>query len=176
MLAMSEMRQSEGPLTTGDWLLVSKKTFEKRQGANDLNEKAEEDHLLMFPPWSYNPSVVPPPTDENAEYFVMLKNLVEEMYNQYQHPVYLLGHSMGSHYVLYFLNHQDQAWKDQYIRGFISLGAPWGGAVKPLRVLASGNAKPFKKIQYNRKGCFSIVLLSFYSFQVKMMASQWFLT
>lgn len=89
--------------------------------------------------------VVPPPTDENAEYFVMLKNLVEEMYNQYQRRVYLLGHSMGSHYVLYFLNHQPQAWKDQYIRGFISLGAPWGGAVKPLRVLASGNAKQLKK-------------------------------
>lgn len=63
------------------------------------------------------------------------------MYNQYQQPVYLLGHSMGCHYVLYFLNHQPQAWKDKYIRGFISLGAPWGGAVKVLRVLASGNGK-----------------------------------
>lgn len=60
------------------------------------------------------------------------------MYNQYQKPVYLLGHSMGGHYVLYFLNNQPQAWKDTYIRGFISLGAPWGGAVKVLRVMASG--------------------------------------
>lgn len=62
------------------------------------------------------------------------------MYEQYQHPVYLLGHSMGCHNVLFFLNQQPQAWKDKYIRGFISLGAPWGGAVKTLRVLASGNA------------------------------------
>lgn len=76
--------------------------------------------------------------NENAEYFTKLQDLVEEMYNQYQQPVYLLGHSMGSLYVLYFLNHQPQSWKDKYIRGFISLGAPWGGAVKPLRVLASG--------------------------------------
>lgn len=76
--------------------------------------------------------------NENAEYLTKLQNLVEEMYNQYQEPVYLLGHSMGCHYVLYFLNHQPQAWKDKYIRGFISLGAPWGGAVKILRVLASG--------------------------------------
>lgn len=60
------------------------------------------------------------------------------MYNQYQKPVYLLGHSMGGHYVLYFLNNQPQAWKDTYIRGFISLGAPWGGAVKVLRVMTSG--------------------------------------
>lgn len=66
--------------------------------------------------------------------------MVEEMYNQYQEPVYLLGHSMGCHYILYFLNHKPQSWKDKYIKGFISLGAPWGGAVKTLRVLASGNA------------------------------------
>lgn len=77
--------------------------------------------------------------NENAEYLSRLKGLVEEMYYQYQQPVFLLGHSMGCHYVLYFLNHQPQAWKDKYIRGFISLAAPWAGAVKPLRVLASGN-------------------------------------
>ncbi|XP_037623834.1 phosphatidylcholine-sterol acyltransferase [Sebastes umbrosus] len=76
--------------------------------------------------------------NENAEYLTKLQDLTEEMYEQYQQPVYLLGHSMGCHYVLYFLNHQPQAWKDKYIRGFISLAAPWGGAVKPLRVLASG--------------------------------------
>ncbi|KAJ8252157.1 hypothetical protein COCON_G00214690 [Conger conger] len=76
--------------------------------------------------------------NEHAEYFSRLKGLVEEMYKEYQHPVYLLGHSMGCNYILYFLNHQPQAWKDHYIRGFISLGSPWGGAVKTLRVLASG--------------------------------------
>eukprot|EP00064_Thunnus_orientalis_P006451 superscaffoldBa00000670_g6469 len=76
--------------------------------------------------------------NENEEYLIRLQDLVEEMYDQYQQPVYLLGHSMGCHYVLYFLNHQPQAWKDKYIRGFISLAAPWGGAVKALRVMASG--------------------------------------
>lgn len=65
--------------------------------------------------------------------------MVEEMYNRYRQPVYLLGHSMGCHYILYFLNHRPQSWKDKYVKGFISLGAPWGGAVKTLRVLASGN-------------------------------------
>uniref|UniRef100_A0A1A8G6A0 Lecithin-cholesterol acyltransferase n=2 Tax=Nothobranchius korthausae TaxID=1143690 RepID=A0A1A8G6A0_9TELE len=75
---------------------------------------------------------------ENTEYLTKLQALVEEMYEQYQKPIYLLGHSMGSNYVLYFLNQQPQAWKDKYIRGFISLGAPWGGAVKVVRVLASG--------------------------------------
>ncbi|XP_028304699.1 phosphatidylcholine-sterol acyltransferase [Gouania willdenowi] len=76
--------------------------------------------------------------NENTEYLEKLKDLVVEMYEQYQQPVFLLGHSMGCHYVLYFLNHQPQAWKDKYIKGFISLGAPWGGAVKALRILTSG--------------------------------------
>lgn len=76
--------------------------------------------------------------DEQEEYFSRLKNLVEEMHEEYKQPVYLLGHSMGNNYILYFLNQQTQHWKDHYIKGFISLGAPWGGAVKPLRVLASG--------------------------------------
>lgn len=95
--------------------------------------------LLKFSPLTRNPPVTRPCTDENAEYFTKLRDLVEEMYEEYQEPVYLLGHSMGCHYVLYFLNHQPQDWKDKYIKGFISLGAPWGGAVKPLKVLASGN-------------------------------------
>ncbi|XP_030628443.1 phosphatidylcholine-sterol acyltransferase [Chanos chanos] len=76
--------------------------------------------------------------NEQDEYFASLKDLVEEMYDEYSQQIYLLGHSMGSNYILYFLNQQTQAWKDKYIKGFISLGAPWGGAVKPLRVLASG--------------------------------------
>lgn len=62
------------------------------------------------------------------------------MYEEYQQPVHLLGHSMGCNYILYFLNRQSQAWKERYIQSFIALGAPWGGAVKSLRVLASGGS------------------------------------
>jgi len=51
----------------------------------------------------------------------------------------LLGHSMGNLYILYFLNIQTQEWKDKFIRSFISLGGPWGGSVKPIRLMASGD-------------------------------------
>lgn len=149
--------------------------------------------ISKFLPSAWSPHVIPPPTAENAEYFIKLKDLVEEMYNQYQNPVYLLGHSMGCHYVLYFLNHQPQAWKDKYIRGFISLGAPWGGAVKTLRVLSSGNGKVIviecsarrKWIctwhpSYSKKVFHTVILntifLTCYSLQVKMTASPWFPT
>ncbi|XP_040185157.1 phosphatidylcholine-sterol acyltransferase [Rana temporaria] len=73
------------------------------------------------------------------EYFERLQKLIEDMYREYQKPVFLTGHSLGNMYILYFLNHQPSQWKKKYIKGFISLGAPWGGAVKPLMVLLSGD-------------------------------------
>uniref|UniRef100_K7FS77 Lecithin-cholesterol acyltransferase n=1 Tax=Pelodiscus sinensis TaxID=13735 RepID=K7FS77_PELSI len=77
--------------------------------------------------------------DQQQEYFHNLKALIEEMHDTYQRGVFLLGHSLGNLHTLYFLLQQPQAWKDRYIAGFISLGAPWGGAAKCMRVLASGD-------------------------------------
>ncbi|XP_059848642.1 phosphatidylcholine-sterol acyltransferase [Hypanus sabinus] len=76
---------------------------------------------------------------EQEEYFDKLKELIEEMYMTYGKSVYLLGHSMGNLYIFHFLHQQPQAWKDKFVHSFISLGAPWGGTVKSLAVLASGD-------------------------------------
>lgn len=85
------------------------------------------------------PSHTPPlSTDEQEVYYSKLRGLIEEMFEAYQKPVFLIGHSLGNHHILYFLVQQPQAWKDRFVQGFISLGAPWGGAVKPMRIMASG--------------------------------------
>ena len=45
---------------------------------------------------------------------------------------------MGNPMILYFLNQKPQSWKDQYIKSFISMSGPYGGAAKTLRLMASG--------------------------------------
>ncbi|XP_055790421.1 phospholipase A2 group XV-like [Salvelinus fontinalis] len=77
--------------------------------------------------------------NENKAYFLRLQHMIEEMAMKARGPVVLMAHSMGNMYTLYFLNHQPQAWKDRYIKTFVSLGAPWAGVAKTLRVVASGD-------------------------------------
>ncbi|XP_072937181.1 lysosomal phospholipase A and acyltransferase-like [Epargyreus clarus] len=78
--------------------------------------------------------------NENEEFFVKLKVLVEETYTMNNKTaVTLVVHSMGGSMALHFLRLQTQSWKDQYIRRMISLSTPWGGAMKALKVFAIGD-------------------------------------
>lgn len=87
-------------------------------------------------------------TDENGEFFVQLKSLVEETYTiNNESSVTLIVHSMGGSMAQHFLRLQTQDWKDQYIRRLISLSTPWGGAVKALKVFAIG-MKLFLKVKF----------------------------
>ena len=72
-------------------------------------------------------------------FYKNFSNLVEDTYRINNNSrVLLVAHSMGNPVTLYFLNHQSQAWKEKYIQGFVTLAGVWGGAVKTLRLMASG--------------------------------------
>ncbi len=79
------------------------------------------------------------------EYFSTLKKDVEKLVKQNNGtPTVLLAHSMGNRVVQYFLRWVEmspsgQAWIDQHVAGFLACGAPWLGAPKILRSLATGN-------------------------------------
>ncbi|KAK9888718.1 hypothetical protein WA026_000945 [Henosepilachna vigintioctopunctata] len=78
--------------------------------------------------------------NENGQYFIDLKKLIEETYesNSLQ-PVILIAHSMGGPMSLHFLNLQTQEWKDKFIKSLISLNGAWGGSVKAVKVYAIGD-------------------------------------
>ncbi|KAJ8867356.1 hypothetical protein PR048_031157 [Dryococelus australis] len=78
--------------------------------------------------------------NENGEYFVRLRALVEETYTMNGgRRVVLLAHSMGGPSCLHFLHLQSQRWKDTYIQALITLAGVWGGSVKALKVYAVGD-------------------------------------
>ncbi|XP_066594723.1 lysosomal phospholipase A and acyltransferase-like [Prorops nasuta] len=78
--------------------------------------------------------------NENEEFFVKLKELVEETFlMNNKEPVTLIAHSMGGPMSLIFLQRQSQKWKDTYIKSFITLAGVWGGSVKALKVFAIGD-------------------------------------
>lgn len=78
--------------------------------------------------------------NENAEFFVKLKTLVEDTYTKNnKSSVTFITHSMGGLMATHFLRLQTQGWKDQYIKRMISLSAPWGGSMKAVKVFAIGD-------------------------------------
>lgn len=82
--------------------------------------------------------------DELGEFFQNLTRLIENTYYENNNSqVVLLGHSMGNPMLLYFLNRMDQAWKDKFIKAFVSLAGVWAGAVKPVRLMCSGRFHRF---------------------------------
>lgn len=77
--------------------------------------------------------------DENEDYFVKLKTLVEDTYAENGNKsIMLIAHSMGGPMSLHFLNAQTQDWKDRYIKCLVALSGAWGGSVKAVKVYAIG--------------------------------------
>ena len=68
----------------------------------------------------------------------------------------LVAHSMGNPMMHLFLTRQSQAWKDKHVKSLVSLAPPWGGAVKSVKVMTSGDnigifiVSTFKSRKYQR--------------------------
>ncbi|KAF2324248.1 hypothetical protein GH714_011119 [Hevea brasiliensis] len=54
-------------------------------------------------------------------------------------PVIILSHSLGGLFVLQLLNRNPPSWRQKFIKHFVALSAPWGGAVDVMLTFASGN-------------------------------------
>lgn len=79
------------------------------------------------------------PSRIGSKYLQDLKELVEKASSSNGgKPVILLSHSLGGLFVLQLLNRNLPSWRQKYIKRFIALSAPWGGAVQEMVAFASG--------------------------------------
>lgn len=70
-------------------------------------------------------------SDENPHFMANMKQLIEEtMRINRKTPVVLLCHSMGCTFTYYFLRHQSQAWKDEFVKALFIAATPWDGNFK----------------------------------------------
>lgn len=77
--------------------------------------------------------------NELRDYLKHMQNMVEDMHTKNnRRRVTFICHLMGCNNVLYFLQRQTKAWKDQFVRRAISLAAPWGGTMNALRAVVFG--------------------------------------
>jgi len=77
---------------------------------------------------------------EMEEYFLNLKKLIEETFQQnYEKSIIILGHSTGAVYSLLFLKQQSQEWKDKYIKSMINLAPVFGGTIESLLGITIGS-------------------------------------
>ncbi|KAI3751836.1 hypothetical protein L2E82_22927 [Cichorium intybus] len=81
------------------------------------------------------------PCDVGSTFLQNLKQLIEKASDSNGgNPVVLISHSLGGLYVLQLLNRNPPSWRQQYIKHFIALAAPWGGTVDEMLTFASGNS------------------------------------
>lgn len=67
-------------------------------------------------------------------------DLIENTYQMNDHvKITLICHSLGCLNTLNLLHVQPQAWKDKFVLRLITLGGPWGGSMKALKVFAMGD-------------------------------------
>ena len=90
--------------------------------------------------------------DELFNYIQSLKSLVERSVHLNGKKAVLVGHSLGSNLINYFLVKQSKEWKDRYINSFVSFSGAFGGCPKALRSMLSGVdvTKPDEKTVFHK--------------------------
>ncbi|KAJ0877818.1 putative phosphatidylcholine--sterol O-acyltransferase [Helianthus annuus] len=98
---------------------------------------------LFGAPYDFRYGLAPEghPCNVGTTFLENLKHLVENASHANDGaPVILVSHSLGGLFTLQLLNRNPPAWREQYIKHFIALSAPWGGTVDEMLTFASGNA------------------------------------
>lgn len=83
-------------------------------------------------------------------YLKNLRALIEETYTANgKQKVNILAHSMGNLYMIEFFKGVSSRWKSKYISKYISISGVFGGSVKSLRALVSGEIESIPRVFVN---------------------------
>ena len=78
--------------------------------------------------------------NNNLPYFAKLKALIEDTsVTNGGEKIHIISHSMGGPVSLAFLHRQSTDWKDKYIASLIAVSPPFGGSVKTVKAVVSGD-------------------------------------
>lgn len=96
----------------------------------------ERDMNIHAAPYDFRKSPL-----DNEEYLDQVKGLIEMSYGlNKKEKIILICHSLGCLYSLHFLNRMTSEWKEKFVDDFISIGAPYGGAVSAVAAQLSGSS------------------------------------
>ena len=80
------------------------------------------------------------PSQVGTKFLEDLKSLIEEASTSNGgKPVILVSHSLGGLFALQLLNRNHPSWRKKFIKHFVALSAPWGGAMDEMLTFASGS-------------------------------------
>ncbi|KAF7035210.1 hypothetical protein CFC21_046127 [Triticum aestivum] len=108
-----------------------------------LEKTGYRDGETMFgAPYDFRYAVAPVgrPSRVGDAFFRALKNLVERASGlNGGRPVVIATHSFGGLLAHQFLIRQPLAWRRRFVGRFVPIAAPWGGLVRGMQTLVSGN-------------------------------------
>ncbi|XP_063678821.1 phospholipase A2 group XV-like [Bolinopsis microptera] len=80
-------------------------------------------------------------------YLKNLRTLIEDTYETNNgRRINILAHSMGNLYMIQFFKSVSSSWKHKYIKRYIAISGVFGGSVKSLRALVSGEIESIPRV------------------------------
>ena len=86
--------------------------------------------------WRYAPTAG---LKSSKKFYDDLTALVERAVRQTGHKSVLVGHSMGSLRITHFLSMKSKKWKNENVKAFISIAAPFGGSLQSVKSILLGD-------------------------------------
>ncbi|ELR22939.1 phospholipid:sterol acyl transferase [Acanthamoeba castellanii str. Neff] len=123
----------------------------------NLHEFGYTDSDLVAVPYDWR--LPPHMLEERDGFFTQLRTIIEKTAERCQSPVVIVAHSMGNRVLQYFLHRLvvtegdlGRQWIDRHVHSYVAVGAPFLGAPKIVRSLATGERMGMEALLRQEEG------------------------